>query len=139
MQRWQPHQRVALPHPQGRHHLHQAVLQRYWREGERGKREERSLKFSRIFFLNLFFFAIAGCAPYVSGTGTSPACHQGTCDDGSNWPITYFAGEDNIFHLLPLSNLFFLRQGFIFLIPLTFFSLRCLQWFGEEERHPLPD
>lgn len=37
----------------------------------------------------------SGCAPYDSGTGTSPACHHGTCDDGSNWPITYYAGAFN--------------------------------------------
>ena len=36
-----------------------------------------------------------GCAPYDSGTGTSPSCHQGTCDDGTNWPITYYAGSFN--------------------------------------------
>jgi len=37
----------------------------------------------------------SGCQPYDSGSGTSPKCHQGTCDDGSSWPITYFGGAFN--------------------------------------------
>jgi len=36
-----------------------------------------------------------GCAPYDSGSGTSPQCHQGTCDDGSIWPATYYGGAFN--------------------------------------------
>lgn len=35
----------------------------------------------------------SGCQPYDSGSGTSPKCHKGTCDSGSNWPVTYFAGS----------------------------------------------
>jgi len=35
----------------------------------------------------------SGCQPYDSGAGTSPKCHKGTCDSGSNWPVTYFAGS----------------------------------------------
>jgi len=35
----------------------------------------------------------SGCQPYDSGAGTSPKCHKGTCDSGSDWPITYYAGS----------------------------------------------
>lgn len=35
----------------------------------------------------------SGCAPYDSGSGSSPACHAGTCDSGSSYPITYYAGS----------------------------------------------
>jgi cathepsin B len=34
-----------------------------------------------------------GCAPYDSGSGTSPSCHKGTCDSGSAWSKTYYAGS----------------------------------------------
>jgi hypothetical protein len=35
----------------------------------------------------------AGCQPYDSGSGSSPACHHGTCDSGAQWPITYMGGS----------------------------------------------
>jgi cathepsin B len=35
----------------------------------------------------------SGCSPYDSGAGSSPSCHKGTCDSGSAWPVTYFAGS----------------------------------------------
>jgi cathepsin B len=44
----------------------------------------------------------SGCAPYDSGSGTSPSCHKGTCDSGSSWPKTYYAGS---FTSLPSGNL----------------------------------
>jgi len=35
----------------------------------------------------------SGCAPYDSGAGTSPSCHLDSCDSGSKWPSTYYAGS----------------------------------------------
>jgi len=34
-----------------------------------------------------------GCSPYDSGDGSSPACHEGTCDSGSTWTNEYHAGS----------------------------------------------
>jgi len=35
----------------------------------------------------------SGCAPYDSGNGKTPKCHQGTCDSGSKWSVTYNGGS----------------------------------------------